>query len=147
MEFPVDPIQLSKKAGIEEGVSVLGRNEVTFFSSWIFAVKIYILQSGRMSGDVDLFLSNTGQNFFPVSCNPYWLGVSWMRANWKANIFCLLPISKFQAAEGNSWELNVNFWTILSTFSITKRRLKSKIDRIPSMETTKVTLFNCRVKL
>ena len=76
-----------------------------------------------------------------------WLGATETRARWLFKNSCLWDNYKLQAARGISWQLIVNSWARSFIVSVTESDQKSKDHSKPSLETEKIMLFLCRLKI
>ena len=78
---------------------------------------------------------------------PSWLGVTGTIARWVFKESWIWDINKLQAARGLSCEIIVTSWTRSSTVRVTESDPKSRDHSKPSLETEKIKLVYCRLKV
>ena len=81
------------------------------------------------------------------SCVPCWLGVTGTRARWFFKNSWFWDNNKLLAARGISCELDIMSWTRYFLFRVTEFGPKSRDHSTPSLETAKIMLLCCRLKV
>ena len=82
-----------------------------------------------------------------ISIVPCWLGLNGTRGRWLFRKSWVCDNNELQAARKISWELLVTPWTRSFTVRVTESGPKSKDDSIPPLETEKIMLLYCRLRV
>ena len=143
------PIFKSSNAVGGKGVSMPGL-KIAPTSSWSFSQSNWMSSRSADTGYTLVSIScaptleSTSSLF---SCVPCWLGLTGTRAWWLFKHCCLWDKNKLQAAREISWEHKVLSWTRSFTVRVTVSGPKSGDHSIPSLETEKIILPQCRLNV
>ena len=114
----------------------------------IFPVELNIVQIRHLvTACVHILCTYTWECSSLISLVPFWLESIAARARWLLKRSCFWDNNKLQAARGISWEYIVSSWSRSFTVRVSESGSKWKDHSMPSLETKKIMLLYCRLKV